>query len=1075
MQLSQLVSRIKSVALSAGGEEDLRIGFEDHLRQYLRSQGIELQVAPRHEVSLISGRPDAIFGTVIIEYKRPGTLSNRSDQIRARNQLKRYITEVATSAPAERIVGFATDGMAIGLVRSVAGRWTDTEFLELTERSLAEMIRYLRALNRIPLTPEFLVKEFGPGSARAASCIRILYHRFQRTKKPKVLALYQEWVRIFGAVYGEEVKPKHADLFAKTYGIERFDDLRPVLFSLHTFFALLIKLISVEILYQSNPILPSFLLPLPSQDSEVLRSRLESLESGAEFSHLQVRNFLEGDFFAWYLEEWHEDLASAVREIIRGLLEFEPLTAEFRPDETRDLLKKLYQYVVPRPIRQDLGEYYTPDWLAELLLDRAGYQGDLSDRLLDPACGSGTFLVEAIKRIRAKSDAELTDRRELAKTILQNVQGFDINPLAVVAARANYLFALGDLRKHAGEIELPVYLTDSILTPSTESLYPDSSRVLTSVGTFVLPNVLTQKGRMDRFATVLEESVRLEYSAQEFLERIRKEVRVNLDNNTTELLTEVFTKVSKLEKRGRNRIWARILANAFAPIFAGKFDFVVGNPPWVNWEHLAKDYRSATQGLWVEYRLEARAKGKRFELGKMKRDVSMLFTYVCADAYLKNGGILGFLITQTVWKSSGGDVFRRLRLPRGGQMRVLTVDDLSAVRPFEGATNVTSAFVCKKGEPQSFPVPYFIWTRKADAHLETELPWKEARQMLDVRDTLARPISQSDTESPWSTSSREASDVIDKVVGASSYSAKAGCTTWANGVYWVRILEAHPQGLMTIENQASIGRRKIEIHPSVVEETVLFPLLRGRDIRRWFARPSLWIVFPHTHETGWLPIPETVMRTTYPKAYSYLKGFEGILRSRAGYKQLRKDQPFYTLVNTNPDIHAPWKVVWKDIVTDFTSAVLGPDAGTGKPVVPDHHVIYAGFPQPDEAHYLCAILNSVVIRSTIKSFGVMTLLAPHVISRLAIPKYDRGSQLHGLLVELSIRTHHLVAASVEGAPTAEIVSSLLSSNLWRDSGVAPPSEGSGPAGVMKSLQRSVDYAAGRIWGLKPEEIESLHS
>jgi type I restriction-modification system DNA methylase subunit len=51
-------------------------------------------------------------------------------------------------------------------------------------------------------------------------------------------------------------------------------------------------------------------------------------------------------------------------------------------------------------VRHHLGEYYTPDWLAEQTLDRAGYAGDPEIRILDPSCGSGTFLVLAIARIR---------------------------------------------------------------------------------------------------------------------------------------------------------------------------------------------------------------------------------------------------------------------------------------------------------------------------------------------------------------------------------------------------------------------------------------------------------------------------------------------------------------------------------------------------------------------------------------------------------------------------------------------------------------------------------------------------
>ena len=61
--------------------------------------------------------------------------------------------------------------------------------------------------------------------------------------------------------------------------------------------------------------------------------------------------------------------------------------------------------------------------------------------------------------------------------------------------------------------------------------------------------------------------------------------------------------MAELEKQNRNRIWARFIKNAFAPVFKSqkRFDFVVGNPPWVNWESLADEYRAETKRLWRDY------------------------------------------------------------------------------------------------------------------------------------------------------------------------------------------------------------------------------------------------------------------------------------------------------------------------------------------------------------------------------------------------------------------------------------------------------------------------------------------
>jgi hypothetical protein len=69
-------------------------------------------------------------------------------------------------------------------------------------------------------------------------------------------------------------------------------------------------------------------------------------------------------------------------------------------------------------VRHDLGEYFTPDWLAELVLKEVEYDGDLEKRVLDPACGSGTFLVLAIKDVKNYAEDHFaTDKSELLRKI----------------------------------------------------------------------------------------------------------------------------------------------------------------------------------------------------------------------------------------------------------------------------------------------------------------------------------------------------------------------------------------------------------------------------------------------------------------------------------------------------------------------------------------------------------------------------------------------------------------------------------------------------------------------------------
>jgi hypothetical protein len=125
----------------------------------------------------------------------------------------------------------------------------------------------------------------------------------------------------------------------------------------------------------------------------------------------------------------------------------------------QDVFQGVYQELVDPEERHDLGEYYTPDWLAERvvaeLLPEAGYV-----KVLDPTCGSGSFLRAAITHFL---DRDASPEAGRLQRVLDHVVGIDVHPLAVVIARATYLLALGPLVRAAkGHISVPVYLADAL-------------------------------------------------------------------------------------------------------------------------------------------------------------------------------------------------------------------------------------------------------------------------------------------------------------------------------------------------------------------------------------------------------------------------------------------------------------------------------------------------------------------------------------------------------------------------------------------------------------------------------------
>ena len=100
------------------------------------------------------------------------------------------------------------------------------------------------------------------------------------------------------------------------------------------------------------------------------------------------------------LDVWSPEIAQAVRDLAARLAEYPPQAIARIPGSGHDLFKPLYEALFPRTLRHALGEYYTPDWLAEHVLDQVGYRGEPGGRLLDPACGCGAFLMAAVRRLR---------------------------------------------------------------------------------------------------------------------------------------------------------------------------------------------------------------------------------------------------------------------------------------------------------------------------------------------------------------------------------------------------------------------------------------------------------------------------------------------------------------------------------------------------------------------------------------------------------------------------------------------------------------------------------------------------
>jgi hypothetical protein len=185
-------------------------------------------------------------------------------------------------------------------------------------------------------------------------------------------------------------------------------------------------------------------------------------------------------------------------------------------------------------------------------------------------------------------------------------------------------------------------------------------------------------------------------------------------------------------------------------------------------------------------------------------------------------------------------------------------------------------------------------------------------------------------------------------------------------VFWLDILDQRPgDGLLIVKNLYDAGKLVVPLIQDVIEAKLVFPFLRGRDVRRWIAKPSAYILVAQDPKTR-SGYDEQFMMIELHNTYRYLKHFEAILRARSGYRKFfdQSKDAFYSQYDVADYTFAPFRVMWRQMVPAInavvTSSVDDPFLGT-KVTVTQHVVTLIPFQTAVEAHYVCAVLNSAVV------------------------------------------------------------------------------------------------------------------
>ncbi|MEM4302893.1 MAG: N-6 DNA methylase, partial [Candidatus Caldarchaeum sp.] len=601
-------------------------GFYPGLERYLKTVGVG---------QVVRGRADALFGSLVVEFE---SVLDKAHEDKAREQLSKYVVAIWSAQadlgqPRGRLTAVATDGVVFVVYspRSLVSRGPvalEQVILEEVDRvdisSLKAEDAYVWLKRYIitaagelrPIDPDEFAREFGVGSRVFRETIKKLEAGWGKAKADSI-ALYEQWDSHLRIVYGSAV------------GSEE-------LYLRHTYLATLAKLVVYSA--YSGGALP------------VSREELVKILDGSIFREWRIVNFIEEDLFSWVHRV--DEGVEAAQFIASGLSSYDLTTV------TLDVFKEIYQGLVDPEARHDLGEYYTPDWLAEMIVgDVVGdnpYQS-----VLDPACGSGTFLAAAIslkkQRIKDLKPAELLNH------ILGNVVGLDVHPLAVIISRATYLTTLGRelLEYRVGDLVVPVYLSDSINLPTEATTVQGGVKVY-SVSADGLELVIpADLAEYPLLADSVVDAVRdyakdvvsgvksdLAYFRSYIMSRVPK--LKALDFGIIQALYYTANNLVNLTNRKRDTVWGFILKNYYKPIFLNKrkFDAVVGNPPWIIYKNIkSEEYQKFVYSLIVDlYKMLSQTRADMVWV----MEVATLFLVRTAELYVNENGTISFVMTRGV-------------------------------------------------------------------------------------------------------------------------------------------------------------------------------------------------------------------------------------------------------------------------------------------------------------------------------------------------------------------------------------------------------------------------------------------
>ncbi len=1051
-QLDSVLTKIVQKCDNSDSEAHTSSIFETEIYYLVRHQtGLELCFSKEtpiegivHKFEGLSsrksgrGRLDAVVNNVIIEYKHHTKFKTNKQIVSAYEQVKDYLTALYNN-DGVKYDAVLTDGIKVAYFQFIGDTIKCSSLRSMSVDDIDRIIQAILNNQSKKFDPSNIIKDFSI-SRNSDSCskaiARILHQQLNKNITEKSSMLYSEWKELMHLSVedngkGNDIAKRREDLSAIFNSV--IDDTESeykALFALQTTYAIIVKLIACKVVDKLNFNEETHEYhDLASLTFDKTQKFFQNMEDGYSYNSMGIRNFLEGDFFSWYADssQFSEDFWTKIKEIILKLDDYSSFSFNVQYNPV-DIFKDLYMSIIPQSIRHSMGEYFTPEWLADSVITEALTSIDNPKwSAIDPCCGSGIFIITLIKKVVGNvnlNDLSEEERKQLLQEVLNRVHGIDINPLSVLSARVSYYVAIHQLCD-IKDIEIPIFLGDSAIVPVLKDIdgilcyaYSINNNKYGKLDV-LLPKSFVDRPDFGKTMSSLQALIKAENSVvlcSKILEFFTEEEK----NNTT-----IMNSIKKLSEdlvclyvNKWDGIWIRITTNFMLIARLREHDLIVGNPPWVKWEHLPAVYTRKIKEF-CDIRHIFCNDGM---YGGAQLNICALISNVSAANWLKTNGVLAFLMPDSLMSQNSYEEFRNFytNYEKKERLYLQKLDKWCApLRPFKvGTRSVTQDF-----NTYYYSSPFVNYkqgvkvrtiskeSRIDDLTINKCQTFEDAKQYLKITEQLAKQMAPNSTQFTYVSGHFDFSSII----GETSYLYRTGVESTP-----FEIFKMLGEGASNTPNHYRFKNKILKTSKYKVDDIpktgwdfpveLLYPMVEGPAIKPFaFDCGNNFHLIPYDQNNTAKPISLENLTISNEEVALYFCNHRALLDQQSDKsKTMHQGEEFYALSKIGPYTFAPYIVAARDN-SNFCSSVITPVMtpwGEVKHAICVKHTIIISqdinknFITEDESHYINAILNSSIvhayIHATFKTNGFSLKK-----SNLCIPKFDATNGLHMQLVNMS--------------------------------------------------------------------------